>query len=33
MGRFIAERLAAGEAPPEIWRDLEARVANYKIVD
>ena len=33
MGRFIAEHLAAGEAPPEIWRALEARVADYKIVD
>jgi len=33
MGRFIAEHLAAGEAPPEIWRALESRVADYKIVD
>ncbi|MEX2144520.1 MAG: FAD-dependent oxidoreductase [Anaerolineales bacterium] len=33
MGRFIAEQLAAGEAPPEIWRALEQRVADYKIVD
>jgi protoporphyrinogen oxidase len=33
MGRFIAEHLAAGEAPPEIWRALEVRVADYKIVD
>lgn len=33
MGRFIAERLAAGEAAPEIWRALELRVADYKIVD
>ena len=33
MGRFIAEHLVAGEAPPEIWRALENRVADYKIVD
>ncbi len=33
MGRFIAEHLAAGEAPPEIWKALEQRVADYKIVD
>ena len=33
MGRFIAEHLTAGEAPPEIWRALEKRVADYKIVD
>lgn len=33
MGRFIAEHLAAGEDPPEIWRALEKRVADYKIVD
>jgi protoporphyrinogen oxidase len=33
MGRFIAEHLSAGEAPPEIWRALESRVADYKIVD
>lgn len=33
MGRFIAERLAAGENPPDIWLALEQRVAEYKIVD
>ena len=33
MGRFIAEHLAAGEHPPEIWKALEQRVADYKIVD
>jgi len=33
MGRFIAQRLSAGEAPPEIWKALEKRVADYKIVD
>jgi protoporphyrinogen oxidase len=33
MGRFIAERLVAGEAPPIIWANLEKRVADYKIVD
>jgi protoporphyrinogen oxidase len=33
MGRFIAERLAAGDEPPRIWRDLELHVAEYKIVD
>jgi protoporphyrinogen oxidase len=33
MGRFIAEHLAAGESPPEIWQALEKRVADYKIID
>lgn len=33
MGRFIAEHLAAGENPPDIWKALEKRVAEYKIVD
>lgn len=33
MGRFIAEQLSAGEAPPDIWAALERRVADYKIVD
>ena len=33
MGRFIADNLAAGESPPEIWRNLEQRVASYIIVD
>lgn len=33
MGRFIAERLSGGDAPPKIWADLEQRVAEYKIVD
>lgn len=33
MGHFIAEHLAAGDQPPQIWRDLERRVADYKIVD
>ncbi|HRN49878.1 MAG TPA: FAD-dependent oxidoreductase [Anaerolineales bacterium] len=33
MGRFIADHLAAGEAAPDIWRALEQRVADYKIVD
>ena len=33
MGRFIAERLARGDSPPQVWRDLERRVADYKIVD
>jgi protoporphyrinogen oxidase len=33
MGRFIAEHLAAGETPPQIWSALEKRVADYKIVD
>jgi protoporphyrinogen oxidase len=33
MGRFIAEHLAAGEDPPNIWIALEKRVADYKIVD
>jgi len=33
MGRFIAENLAAGRPPVEVWNDLEQRVAAYKIVD
>jgi protoporphyrinogen oxidase len=33
MGRFIAERLSGGDAPPKIWTDLEQHVAEYKIVD
>lgn len=33
MGRFIAENLAAGRTPVEVWNELEQRVADYKIVD
>lgn len=33
MGRFIAEGLVRGEAPPRIWERLERRAATYKIVD
>ena len=33
MGRFIAQNLAAGQAPKEIWTALEERVSSYKIVD
>ena len=33
MGRFIAENLARDQAPRNIWKDLEKRVANYRIVD
>lgn len=33
MGRFIAENLAAGESPVDVWNRLEKRVADYKIVD
>jgi protoporphyrinogen oxidase len=33
MGRFIAQHLASGVNPPDIWRALERRVADYKIVD
>lgn len=33
MGRFIAENLAAGRAPVDVWNELEQRVADYKIVD
>lgn len=33
MGRFIAEKLVAGDSPPEIWEHLEKRVSTYKIVD
>lgn len=33
MGRFIADNLAKGGEPVEIWNTLEKRVADYKIVD
>lgn len=33
MGRFIAQNLVAGETPGDIWRALEKRVANYRIID
>lgn len=33
MGKFIADHLYQGEHPLIIWRDLEKRVADYKIVD
>jgi len=33
MGCFIANNLADGNEPVEIWRNLEKRVADYKIVD
>jgi len=33
MGRFIAENLASGNAPVDVWNRLEKRVADYKIVD
>lgn len=33
MGRFIAERLEAGEQPGQVWTALERRVADYRIVD
>lgn len=33
MGRFIAQSLATGQAPGEVWNALERRVRNYKIVD
>ncbi|MBC8506393.1 MAG: FAD-dependent oxidoreductase [Anaerolineales bacterium] len=33
MGRFIAENLAQGDDPVDIWNNLEKRVADYKIVD
>jgi len=33
MGRFIADNLAKGDEPVNIWNDLEQRVADYKIVD
>ncbi len=33
MGRFIAENLADGNQPVDIWNNLEKRVADYKIVD
>ncbi|MBM3145139.1 MAG: FAD-dependent oxidoreductase [Chloroflexi bacterium] len=33
MGRFIANNLARGDQPVDIWNALEKRVADYKIVD
>lgn len=33
MGRFIADNLSADKSPPQIWTELEERVANYKIID
>jgi protoporphyrinogen oxidase len=33
MGRFIAQNLAQGRAPVDVWNDLERRVADYVIVD
>jgi protoporphyrinogen oxidase len=33
MGRFIADGLAAGRAPADVWTGLEERVATYRIVD
>ncbi|MBN1230455.1 MAG: FAD-dependent oxidoreductase [Anaerolineales bacterium] len=33
MGKFIADHLSAGEKPEDIWRNLQQRVADYKIVD
>jgi protoporphyrinogen oxidase len=33
MGRFIAHKLADGQEPVRIWKDLEKRVSDYKIVD
>lgn len=33
MGHFIAKNLVAGHAPPDVWKMLEQRVAEYKIVD
>ncbi len=33
MGRFIAEGLLQNQDPPQIWRELEKRVATYRIVD
>jgi hypothetical protein len=33
MGRFIAEGLAQGGRPEEIWSGLETRVQSYRIID
>jgi protoporphyrinogen oxidase len=33
MGRFIAQGLAAGQTPGDIWSGLEARVQSYRIID
>ena len=33
MGRFIAQGLASGQRPAEIWSGLEQRVQSYRIID
>jgi protoporphyrinogen oxidase len=33
MGRFIAQRLTAGDAPRQVWSALEERARGYRIVD
>ncbi|MCI0525849.1 MAG: NAD(P)-binding protein [Nitrospira sp.] len=33
MGRFIAQNLADGQSPKDVWNALERRVRDYKIVD
>jgi len=33
MGKFIAENLEKGKMPNEVWRELDHRISNYKIVD
>jgi hypothetical protein len=33
MGRFIANGMAAGTPPSEIWSGLEERVRSYRIID
>lgn len=33
MGKFIAERLEMGKGTKEIWKELQERVENYKIID
>lgn len=33
MGRFIADGLAQGRSPAQVWKDLEQRVRSYRIVD
>ncbi len=33
MGRFLAQGLAAGQPPGEVWAGLEERVRTYRIID
>jgi hypothetical protein len=33
MGRFLAQGLASGRQPGEVWEGLEERVRTYRIID